>query len=76
MQKLGIINDVHNEIFFETPPNIPAATVISPTLTETAVDFRSRRISCCRWEQEGKIIMRPSMKCSTKIAVQGVGLYK
>ena len=74
--KIRDVNDVHNEIFFETPKYSCIATVISPTLTETAVDFKVTTNKLLPMGAGRKIIMRFYEMLDQKLPFKGVGLYK
>ena len=74
--KIRDVNDVHNEIFFETPKYSCIATVISPTLTETAVDFKVTTNKLLPMGAGSKIIMRLYEMLNQKLPFKGVGLYK
>ena len=74
--KIKDINDVHGEIFFETPGYSCIATVISPTLTETAVDFKVTTNKILPFGAGRKIIMRFYEALDKKLPFKGVGLFK
>ena len=74
--KIRDINDVHNEIFIETPSKTSIATIISPKITETAVDFKVTTNKILPLGAGRKVIMRLYEMLDKRLPFKGVALYK
>ncbi|HEY8395724.1 MAG TPA: hypothetical protein VIK96_03005 [Bacilli bacterium] len=74
--KIRNVDDDHHEIFFETSAYSCIATVISPTLSETAVDFKVTTNKFLPLGAGRKVIIRLYEMLDKKLPFKGVALYK
>jgi len=74
--KIKAILDEHHEIFFHAPQYTSTITVISPRISETAVDIKITTYKLLPRGLGKKIIERIYKKIDSKLPFKGVGLYK
>jgi hypothetical protein len=74
--KVRAVNDEHHEIFFETSSYTCIFTIISPTITETAIDIKITTNKFLPLGAGRKIIIRLYEMLDKRLPFKGVSLYK